>query len=209
MSFLYYQPRKNGDLDGIINHFRDKLGDDFPSKFINTTSPELWVYNQGPENTLTESDDDLFTTKGDKPGWIGYHLVEGSLYLQAYTIKVINKTEHNNDFPISWKVYGSNNQVNFSLVEKRNTDEIFQSLGQSETFIIKNPQTFSNYYILLTGRNSNNFYHLRFSQIEFFGAYTTSTDINIKNILNKYYTTHCKERNSIIIYIIILLIMKK
>ena len=42
MSFLYYQHTKNGDLNGIINHFRERLGKGFPDTFITTTSSELY-----------------------------------------------------------------------------------------------------------------------------------------------------------------------
>ena len=113
----------------------------------------------------------------------------------------------NDDFPISWNVYGSDDKEDFYLVEYRNSNQIFQTQGQTETFIIKHPQVFQNYYIQLSGQNSNNWNHLRFSQIEFFGAYTT-TNIDIKHILNHYYTNHCKNQHTIIIYIMIIIIYK-
>ena len=65
----------------------------------------------------------------------------------------------------------------------RRTNGIFTYKGQTETFNIAHPQTYSSYYIILNGVNSQNEKYLRFSQIEFFGAYTT-TNINLKQILN-------------------------
>ena len=156
MSFLYYQHQKNGDLDGILNHFRDKLGENFPSEFITTSSSDLWTKTENANNTLSESDDKIFTSIGNTSGeWIGYHLVKGKLYLQSYSIKVINKTDYYNDFPISWNVYGSDDNETFHLVEYRDSNTIFKTQGQTETFIIKHPQVFQNYYIQLSGNNSN------------------------------------------------------
>ena len=206
MSFLYYQPTQNGDLDGIIKYFRDNLGDNFPDGFINTSCSTVFRNSEKPENTLYENEN-TFTTKNESPNWVGYHLA-GYLYLQAYTIRVINMTDYYNDFPVNWTVYGTNDTEHFYSIEVRNTNGIFTYQGQSETFTIEHPQTFSNFYILLNGVNSNSSRHLRFSQIEFFGAFTT-TNINLKNIFNQSFTISCKTKHNTIIFIIVSLFIKK
>ena len=200
---------ENGDLNGIINAYRDKLGDRFPSNFISTSSNKLWLENENATNTLFEDDNLIFTTSEYEYGWVGYHLINGSLYLQSYTIKVINLGQTNFRFPIKWGVYGSNDNNTLELVEKRNEKDLFKNLGQSETFTIKRPRAYNNYYIKLEGPNSQGSKHLRFSQIEFFGAYTKSTDVNLNEIFNKYSTILCRNTRMVHIYIFLCMFISK
>ena len=203
MNFLYIPHRTNGDLDGINAYLRAH-DSTFPSGYISTTSTELEYPGDTPDNTLLH-DDSIFTTKKIQNAYIGYHFIGWKLYLDSYTIKAQTVYGNMNDFPRCWSILGTNDNKSFTLVDKQNT-QIFQTIGQKETFKAKYPNSFSSIYLVQTCENSQNTLHLRFSQIEFFGGYSNISS-NIMMKLRRLFTCRPSKRifHSNLVYILYLM----
>ena len=173
---LYSEYDKINKFSGIIKNIADNSL--VVTDYIKTFSTDPFRTTEGPENTLS-SEYNFFTSVSTPDAFIAYYFPERKLLLKHYSIKTIDYSDYNDNFPRTWAILGSNNNRTWKRLDYRNTT-VFTQRGQEETFDIKVPRAFRYYKMQQQDKNSQNQYYLRFRQIEFFGVlYSDKTGLDM------------------------------
>lgn len=127
------------------------------------------VENGSVEQLCNRSGND-FWTPASPGGWVSFHITTGKLKCNYYSIKT---REVNTDYyPRNWKLQGSNDNSTWVDLDIQVNNTALSSLGQWLSLPIAAVESYSYFRLLVTGVNSNGYYHLCLGEVELYGIYT-------------------------------------
>ena len=107
-----------------------------------------------------------FCTEIKPDQWILVDFKQRKVSLTSYSIRTVSQTPR---YPNSWKLEGSNDKKNWSLIDMKSKNTFFTQNLQAENFNVNNNNAFQFIKLSQIGRDSNESNCLAFNRLEFFG----------------------------------------
>jgi hypothetical protein len=182
-----YRPPSNNEFSGFVSHVQENL-----LNRISVDSSTPYNSDHIPIRAFNWSNNFPWASRGNEYGWISFSFIQNPFYITHYQLK--QRTDYNVSFLESWVFEGSNDGVNWSIIDRRNNPTGFVSKGQIKLFEC----------------HSGNFKHFRITsntintvvtiqRIEVYGFYcNTETGCNLYNLFHQSCST--KKNTHIMIF---------
>lgn len=165
--------QKNQEFKGIINYIRNEAKGYFPELVkVNSSSINGGKDIFSPLNSLLyEKDSNSFATNDINDSWIKFDFTKLKIILKNYTIKSYPFTKNDTHLK-SWIIEGSNNNINWQILDEQKNSDVLNGKSYVHTFSVKNEKDKAFKYLRLkmTGLNHSNNNVLCFNSIEFYGG---------------------------------------
>ena len=174
-----YDANENHRFKGIISQLGNGSPTDVIEKgIINITSSETVSSSDSrfqPKNVVNFNDmNGCFHSSDRSNSFLVYDFKERKVKPSHYSIRSNNWSGQGNCHPKTWNIEGSNDNNNWTLLDKRTNDRSLDGSGFSNTFEIEESKTTNEYFqylrITQTDVNTGNNNWLIFSALEYFGT---------------------------------------
>ena len=185
--YLFYTevPYKNNAFDGINNYLFNKkklkLRQQVTAegeKYDETQADPIVIID--PSNDGTETIDNFASKNNESLAYFTFHYKYFALSVKNYTIRTRTDSPQEN-FPLSWKVEGSNDGNSWNKIHSTNNTEELRSTGALKTYESEDLNYYSFFRFTMTDLNSgggwwdqNWIFHV--SKVEFFGSFALTKD---------------------------------
>lgn len=175
---IEYDDNPRHRFNGIISY----LGKDDPKSviangIISVTASSIYLNDQykehQPKNVVDFNNDKMnFISNNDQNSWLLYDFKQRKVKPSHYSIKSHHWGGKGNYHPQNWRIEGSNDNVNWNVLDTRSNEKSLDDKSVSNTFTIKND--FNDFFrylrIALNGVSTRNDHFLCFSSLEYFGS---------------------------------------
>ena len=170
---------EGNELSGIISCIKQMTGSDFDENIIklscggtvdqNYPLTNIIKYEQGHVNDYFYN---FLMPPQKDDGWIEFDFKNKRINVASYTIRTNGNREYLYH-PKSWKIIGSNDQINWDLIDLQNESFVLNGANKQHRFICQNSNKYYQ-YIRYVEINTfpNNYYnnYICLSCVEFFGS---------------------------------------
>lgn len=163
----------SNQFTGLLNHIRTKNPNSIFNE-IKITSSSLYKNDEeySPQNVIQYENSNVeFCTSSQKNSWLCFDFIDHQIEPNYYLIRACDYKK-NSDHPKSWVIEGSNDDINWDLLDTQNNNSNLNGANFVASFSIKNPD--SKKYRFLRMRqleswcSNNDFFNI--NNIEFFGT---------------------------------------
>jgi hypothetical protein len=119
------------------------------------------------QNVLNHDDNSRFCSKSIENSWICFEFINKKVLLSAYLLR--HQIWNDSYVLRNWKVEGSNDNVNWFMIDKKENDQSLHQTLQEATFQCQPPSPCSFIKITQIGKNSANDLRIFLNFVEFSG----------------------------------------
>lgn len=163
----------SNQFTGLLNHIQTKNPNSIFNE-IKITSSSLYQNDEeySPQNVIQYENSNVeFCTSSQKNSWLCFDFIDHQIEPNYYLIRACNYKK-NSDHPKSWVVEGSNDDINWDLLDTQNNNSNLNGANFVASFSIKNPDSKKYRFLrmrqLESWRSNNDFFNI--NNIEFFGT---------------------------------------
>ncbi|KAK8875346.1 hypothetical protein M9Y10_005511 [Tritrichomonas musculus] len=161
---------ENNEFDGIINFLKTTSTKGIKDE-INVFASSIFDndFMFSPENAIIYDDQTrYFVSNDEENSWLCIDFKDHKIVPNYYSIRSINDSP-NNAHPKSWVIEGSNDSINWTIIDQRNSFSYLNGNNLVHAFPIENENTFRYVRMRITDLNWFDSYNLTIDSIEFFG----------------------------------------
>ena len=173
---LIFRPPWKGYLKGLIYYINMNYPEELHDLITvtATSQKEEWATPDNIIDFITEHDE----TDPKDGNWASLNYTNSSVTIKFnnhhispthYTLR--SRPDSVENTPHEWKVEGSNDGINWTLLDHQPYNDIFQQkIGMIKTFKMSYNGVFSMFKITQLGKSNNNSYFFHVSRFELFGS---------------------------------------
>jgi hypothetical protein len=149
--------------DGIVSFLKNKFGSDIVKSIVFGCSS-----TGGSIEYIFDWTDNSWNPSNTQNSWFCVHFNHLKISLSGYRLKAYDQSNR----PTGWKLEGSNDQKQWTLIDQRN-DELNNS-DVENSFSVQSSDFFSTFKFTQTKINGNNNWLFYVKSVEFFGKISSS-----------------------------------
>lgn len=129
-------PFPGGEINGLVKRFVKDYGS-LPNRRIYVSSTEPIDENYSVLNLFDGSDNTMFHSKDQPDSFIEIRLLHCKFYLTHYALKAGNSDICDNKCPVSWTIEGSNNGLDWVILDEVEYDISVYKLNELRVFKVR------------------------------------------------------------------------
>lgn len=180
---------KGDDVVGIIHYIQSNYKN--RNNFIEMKNSTLQVDSQNWGSIYTIVNYTLYTSEGQS-NWCSKNIPNSNftMIFKGFSIRITNYTfttrNYNaNDFPMNWKVEGSNNGKDWIYIDHKIDQKSLLKLGATKTFGVEKTGRYSQFRFVQNGTTSNKCHFFGLGKIDLFGELYITTENDNSSCMNK------------------------